>query len=350
MKSNYLDLLDSIEKEHVDNRALSINSRTLIVDGMNTFIRSFSVDPSSNDNGVHVGGITGFLKSIGYAIKLFAPTRVIIVFDGKGGSQKRRKLYPEYKQNRKVSVRYNRAIHISNQEDERESMKMQMGRLLQYLETLPVNIICIDNIEADDVISYIAKNPIDNEVNNYYIMSTDKDFYQLIDNNTNVWSPTKKKLYDVNAIVDEYMIHPNNFIMYRIMDGDTSDNINGVKGLALKTIQKNFPFLKEEAEATIDILLSNSVDKKGKQFEAILNSKDILERNFKLMQLKDVDISGDSKLKIVNNIREKTFTLNQWGLKTFILEDQINSAFPNLDIWIKTCFENLNTYAMKYAK
>ena len=68
------------------------------------------------------------------------------------------------------------------------------------------------------------------------------------------------------------------------------------------------------------------------------------------MQLKDVDISGDSKLKIVNNIREKTFTLNQWGLKTFILEDQINSAFPNLDIWIKTCFENLNTYAMKYAK
>lgn len=350
MKNNYLDLLSELENEHANSRALSLNSKTLIVDGLNTFIRSFSVDPSCNDNGVHVGGITGFLKSVGYAIKVFNPTRVVIVFDGKGGSQRRRKLYPDYKHKRKASTRYNRSIHISSQEDEQQSMKMQISRLLQYLETLPVSIFCIDNIEADDVISFIAKNPLDNEVNNYYIMSTDKDFYQLINDNITVWSPTKKKMYDVNAILDEYGIHPNNFIMYRILDGDVSDNISGVKGFALKTVQKSFPFLKEELESNIDSLINNSTDKKGKCFESLLNSKDILERNFKLMQLKNVDISGNAKLKITNNIRENSPTLNQWGFKTFILEDQINSAFPNLDGWLKTCFETLNTYSLNYAK
>ena len=138
------------------------------------------MDPSMNDNGVHVGGITGFLKSVGIAIKVLTPTRVILVFDGKGGSQRRRKLYPDYKGKRKVAQRYNRAVHISNQADERESMKMQLGRLIQYLETLPMKIIIIDNIEADDVIAHVVTNPLGNEQNMYYIMSTDKDFYQLV--------------------------------------------------------------------------------------------------------------------------------------------------------------------------
>ena len=63
----------------------------LIVDGLNTFIRVFSVMPTLNENGVHVGGIVGFLKSVGFAINMFNPTRTIIVFDGKGGSNRRRK-------------------------------------------------------------------------------------------------------------------------------------------------------------------------------------------------------------------------------------------------------------------
>lgn len=350
MKTNYLSLLDEVKKEHDESPALYTNSRTLIVDGLNTFIRSFSVSPETNENGVHVGGITGFLKSIGYAIKLINPTRVIVVFDGVGGSQRRRKLYPDYKGKRKVNQRFNRAIQIANPEDEKESMKMQMGRLIQYLEKLPLKVIIIDNIEADDTIAYVATHPIDNEKNFYYIMSSDKDFYQLVNDNVQVWSPTKKKLYDPQAILDEYGIRSNNFVMYRIIDGDTSDNINGVKGLALKTIQKKLPILAEQKTVTLQELLDYSVGKDGKAYESLLNSKSILERNYSLMQLADVEISGDAKMKIINAIRADIPQLNRWDFKTMILEDYINGAFPNLEYWLKECFEQLNSYGMTYGK
>lgn len=350
MKYQYLLLLNEMEEEHKNSVPLSANSRILIVDGLNTFIRSFSVDPSSNENGAHVGGITGFLKSIGYAIKVIKPTRVIIVFDGIGGSQKRRKLYPDYKSKRKPNQRYNRAIHITNADDEHQSMKMQMGRLLQYLETLPVKIIALDNIEADDTIAYIVKNPIDNEINTYYIMSSDKDFYQLITKNILVWSPTKKKLYDENAIFEEYGIIPNNFIMYRILDGDMSDNINGIRGVGLKTIKKKLPILTSQDTISLDMLFEHSMSSEDKLCKLILNSKELLERNFQLMQLKDVDISADAKLRIIECIRGKIPQLNNWKFKTMVLEDYVNGAFPNLEYWLKECFQPLNFYAINYAK
>ena len=75
----------------------TINSDALLVDGMNTFMRVWSMYPTTNDNGDHIGGYTGFLKSIGHAIRLRKPTRCIVVFDGKGGSARRRKIFPDYK-------------------------------------------------------------------------------------------------------------------------------------------------------------------------------------------------------------------------------------------------------------
>ena len=66
------------------------NDSVLIIDGLNTFIRCWSSIPTMNDDGDHVGGVTGVLKSIGYAtIRQTQPTRVVVVFDGKGGSQKK---------------------------------------------------------------------------------------------------------------------------------------------------------------------------------------------------------------------------------------------------------------------
>ena len=82
----------------------TINSDALLIDGMNTFMRVWSMYPTTNDNGDHIGGYTGFLKSIGHAIRLRKPTRCIVVFDGKGGSARRRKLFPDYKMKKKCSV------------------------------------------------------------------------------------------------------------------------------------------------------------------------------------------------------------------------------------------------------
>ncbi len=83
-----------------------------------------------NPNGHHIGGLTGFLKSIGYAIKMLNPTKVVIVFDGVGGSSARRNLYPEYKANRHVNRMTNYSI-FSSKEEETESINNQMARLIQ---------------------------------------------------------------------------------------------------------------------------------------------------------------------------------------------------------------------------
>ena len=91
------------DKNSLSNR--SQNSDILLVDGLNTFIRAYSVMPSMNEDGLHTGGIAGFLKSVGYAIKLLNPTRCVIIFDGNGGSMKRRKIYPQYKDKRHTKIR-----------------------------------------------------------------------------------------------------------------------------------------------------------------------------------------------------------------------------------------------------
>ena len=93
-KSKYLSILNEIKEQGGSELGDNPNENVLIIDGLNTFIRVFSVIPTTNDDGTHIGGIVGFLKSIGYTINMFRPTRCIIVFDGKGGSSRRRKLYP----------------------------------------------------------------------------------------------------------------------------------------------------------------------------------------------------------------------------------------------------------------
>ena len=100
----YLSIFDEIKKKGGSLDDGEPNDKVLIIDGLNTFIRVFSVIPTTNDDGIHVGGIVGFLRSIGYTINMFRPTRVIIVFDGKGGSKHRRKLYPEYKAKQKNKI------------------------------------------------------------------------------------------------------------------------------------------------------------------------------------------------------------------------------------------------------
>ena len=137
MKKLYKDILNSVERAHDQNIDRKRNDRVLIIDGLNTFIRCWSSIPTMNDDGDHVAGVTGVLKSIGYAIRNTQPTRVIVVFDGKGGSQKRKKRFSGYKSERsKNKLRVNRQYaDLMNEEDEKESMKRQYTFNIQQTES-----------------------------------------------------------------------------------------------------------------------------------------------------------------------------------------------------------------------
>ncbi len=97
MKKDFQDIFDSLKDEKLD---LSVNSRVLILDGLNTFLRCFAVIRHINISGNPIGGLTGFLRSLSYMMGLVKPTRVIVVFDGQGNSTNKKYLYPEYKANR----------------------------------------------------------------------------------------------------------------------------------------------------------------------------------------------------------------------------------------------------------
>jgi|TARA_B100000315_G_scaffold253210_1_gene291548 DNA polymerase-1 len=334
MNRKYLSILEEIKSKGGKIDSGEPNDKVLIIDGLNTFIRVFSVIPTTNDDGIHVGGIVGFLRSIGYTIKMIRPTRCIIVFDGKGGSVRRRKIYPEYKQKRKTKYRVNRAYDFASQEDEKQNMIMQLQRVVEYLETLPVTVLSYDNIEADDTIGYICRQVLtESELT---VMSTDKDFLQLANSRIKVWSPTKKKMYDEDTVLDEYGISSHNLIWYRVLDGDKSDNIPGVKGLGLKTIQKKLPFLSENRIVEIDEVITE-----------LPESKEIIERNYNLMQLSDVDISGSTKTKIIEKVNEPINRLIKYKFQTMFLEDKLYSALPNVNSWLLTNFNQLNQYAEK---
>ena len=242
----YQQLFQDIVKEHQEGGPSDINSRILILDGLNTFIRVFSAVPALNDDGDHIGGVTGFLRSIAANIRLLKPTRVIICFDGKGGSKRRKKIYPDYKANRAVSTKFNRYQEFASKADESESMKKQFGRLIEYLNCLPVTMLAVDNIEADDSIAYIANEVFTEDKHKVQIVSTDRDFLQLVNNRISVWSPIKKKMYTPELMREEFGINASNYLLYRTFLGDKSDNIPGVKGVALKSLIKYFPMVTED--------------------------------------------------------------------------------------------------------
>jgi DNA polymerase-1 len=350
MKELYKNILNSVETERTQNIDKHKNSRVLIIDGLNTFIRCWTSIPTMNDDGDHVGGVVGVLKSIGYAIRMVQPTRCIVVFDGKGGSQTRKKQFEGSKAQREGNqLRVNRAYAgMMNDEDEKESMKRQFVWLNEVLNYLPVTTMIYDGVEADDVMAYITTQLL-KEDEQAVVMSTDKDFLQLVDDKTIVWSPTKKKIYNKKAVREEYGIESENILLYRILDGDSSDNIPGVYGCGIKTLIKRFPEITEQKEVSVEDLFNlcetKKVETKGKikLYNDILEAKDQILMNQKLMQLKDVDISGVIKMQVLDRFNQKIRPLNKIDFLKILLKYKVVNNFGDINDWTKGTFGNFIT-------
>jgi DNA polymerase-1 len=350
MKELYKNILNSVEVERTQNIDKHKNSRVLIIDGLNTFIRCWTSIPTMNDDGDHVGGVVGVLKSIGYAIRMVQPTRCIVVFDGKGGSQTRKKQFEGYKAQREGNqLRVNRAYAgMMNDEDEKESMKRQFVWLNEVLNYLPVTTMIYDGVEADDVMAYVTTHLL-KEDEQAVVMSTDKDFLQLVDDKTIVWSPTKKKIYNKKAVKEEYGIESQNILLYRILDGDSSDNIPGVYGCGIKTLIKRIPEITEETEVSVEDLFNlcetKKVETKGKikLYNDILEAKQQILMNQKLMQLKDVDISGVIKMQVLERFNQEIKPLNKIDFLKILLKYKVVNNFGDINDWTKSTFGNFVT-------
>lgn len=343
MNESYNDLLDNFKEKRKERENYHKNSKILVVDGLNTFIRSFAVDPTRNDNGVHIGGIGGCLKSMGYAIKKFNPTRCIVVFDGKGGSKRRKKIFGDYKSGRSSS-NYNRNYDFED-EDEDEAMKRQIVRTVEYMRCLPVTMMSIDHIEADDAVAYLCKQVYTDDDMSKIVMSSDRDFLQLVDDTTKVWSPTKKNLYDREAVVEEYNVPPRNFIIWRMIEGDKSDSIPGVKHIGPKRVQDKLGDLIERDEPqSVDDVLEYSKERidESRTYERIVDNEKTMRRNWKLMQLYDVNISATKKSQIIDIARQEIPALDKQCFQKLFMKDQMYASIKGMNAWLKETFAELN--------
>lgn len=340
MKNKYADLLSK-----VNNDQRGVLDSILVIDGLNTFLRSFTMINHINPDGAHIGGLTGFLKSVGYAIKMLEPTKVVIVFDGVGGSNAKRNLYPEYKANRNRSRMTNYSI-FSSKEEESESINNQMARLIQYLQCLPVSLIVIDGIEADDVIGYLVgkfeKYPATKEVS---IMSADKDFLQLVSNKVKVYSPVKKKIYKPQDVLEEYNVSCYNFINYKILMGDDSDNLPGVNGLGPKKLLKLFPSLSSDTPLSLSDIIIESEYKINEHelYARIVERKHQLEINSKLMNLQTMPLS-DENIKHIQQGFSTPYELNSHLFMQMYVNDRLGESIPNTPSWINQIFGSLSTF------
>jgi len=264
------------------------NQRLMIVDALNIFLRAYIKDPSLSKNGNPVGGLKGFLRILQKQIRVIKPTEIIICWDGDGGSRKRKKIHKGYKEGRKP-IRLNRGFADLNEHQELENKVWQQTRLFEYLNDLPVIQLMCDAVEADDIIAYVMKHKKYEEYQKV-IVSSDKDFYQLCDEKTIIYRPSMKedKTYMTKPrILEEFGIHPKNFALARAIEGDKSDNIDGVAGVGLKTVSKRFPFMVKEEDYSVQDLVEYSQEnlKKSVVYEKIIADKEKILLNYNLMQL-----------------------------------------------------------------
>ena len=352
MLKSYAELLKQIRVEHEQGSSgINKDSRVLIVDGTNSFIRVFSAVPLVNDDGDHIGGSIGFLRSIAAVIRQFNPTRCIIVFDGKGGASRRRKINSNYKENRTVNTRFRRSEEVGEMsvEQEIESMKRQYGMLVSYLECLPITCISIDNIEADDTIAYLTTEYFRPKGSKVTIMSDDKDFLQLVNENTQVWRPVQKKMFNQPEVLEKFGVPSHNYIHFKVFIGDASDNVRGVDGIGPKTLIKRIPVLLEDKQLEIDDVFDYCRNKllEHKVYQQILDAETVIRQNYAIMNLEDLDIAGTFKSLIRDLADADTPTFNKLKFKQVFMLDKAYTAIPNVDSWLQNSFSALAGYANK---
>jgi DNA polymerase-1 len=341
MNKEYQKIFESLGKEVVEEpkEDLKLNDRILIIDSLNTFLRAFTVIQHFNKSLNHVGGLTGYLRSVGYAINLIRPTRVILAFDGKGSSTNKRYLYPEYKANRGIR-RVTNWDAFENQEQESEAITNQLVRLIDYLKCLPVDLISIDKIEADDVIGYISQQ-MNSQIT---IMSSDRDYLQLVSQNITVYSPTKKIFYTPKKVLDEYGVSSENFLNYKVLTGDAGDNVPGIKGVGPKTIAKLYPELADDVKMTLTEVIDKAKEGEGKAFMSIRNFEHQLKINEKLMDLTNPNIPDDSLVEINEMLENPNKTFRSKEFMSLYEEDDLGNSISNLQTWLHNNFYQLSKY------
>ena len=304
--------------------------KKILVDGLSVFMKHYSSNPSMSKNGYQIGGIVGFLKSIKELISNFKTKEITIIWEPDGFLQHYDNdlLHKSTKKNN-----FNRFYEKDEIPDTKENMNYQIIQLIKILKCLPIKQIFIKNSNGNNSIAFLSKNFIINEPNaSIIIVSTNKNYHQLISNKITQWSFSKKKNISVENVIEEFGVHPNNFALFKAIVGDKSKNVKGVHTIGVGKIKKYFEFLSSNENYSLIDCLEKLKSLNEKIYKKLIIEREKIAKNIKLFSLDFELINYNSEVQInwsynnpetVGNKNKIGFykILNIEGINTFDVEN-----------------------------
>lgn len=267
------------KKVLVNNPQTLPSFNTLLVDGSNLLHIASTGDDTLSSSGTPIGGIFQFFLQLKLILRQGEFRYVYVFWDGVNSGNLRYALNPEYKANRDKEYEgselsdYMKAFNakidsmktyfakkkgsdpekLVEKEKQKDIYYWQRGIIIDCLEELFIRQCESNYVEADDFISYYVRHKKANE--KIVIVSTDKDLTQLISNEVIIYMPKTKSFINTKNHTELTGINYQNVVLKKMICGDMSDNIKGIKGVGEKTLLENFPELatrKVELEEIIE--------------------------------------------------------------------------------------------------
>jgi 5'-3' exonuclease len=312
----------------------------LLVDGDNLLTIGFYGVKNYFYKGTHIGGIYHFLNTLRRAFETYHLDKIVVFWDGLDGSQTRKKIYIHYKENRKSRLR---------SEEEINSYGYQRDRVKQYLEELFVRQGEYEYCETDDCIAYYSQKS-NNESKIVY--SSDGDLTQLVSETTQIYNPSHGKIYKQNdtIVYDHEEILIENVKLVKMMCGDSSDNIAGIRGMGVKRFLSLFPELRtekisiEQVKDKCNVLFEQ--DKTNRLVTNLLTGvtkhgvfgDEFFDVNSRIVSLDDPFLTDEAKQNIDSLINENLDPEGRSYKNTMkmMMEDGLFNVLPKSDdAWIK---------------
>lgn len=351
-----------IVKRKKEGEVMSVKKiQTLVLDGNSVFKHYFhGVKNKVDKNGYDIGGVVGFLTGLRSLLVQKKYDRVFVFWDGFNSGKLRYDFYKAYKTNRDKNFESTWKEYRKTLTPEQRSFYYQLKIIRHILEELSVRQFWHTFIEGDDLVAHYCLNKEDNE--EITIATKDRDFCQLITDDISIYFLDYREVITKKNFNTKFEHHIDNCLLLKIICGDNSDNVKGIKGVKEPTLLEYFPEIKTRKVSFKDIFnrveeieeqrkierkkplnkLRNIVDRvvKGENNEEI-QMKDLYMINNKLMNLKEPLLTEDCKRKfesvvtspisqeILNERKiEKVYeTMQNLGIKEIMENDKYVSYF-----------------------
>jgi len=291
-----------------------------IIDGQNMYLRSYAAYPAMSSQGHQVGGCVGFLRTLQRLCREYQPVGVYVIWEG-GGSSRRRKLFPEYKMKRRPE-KLNR-FYGDDIPDSEENKQHQLVTLIGMLKHVPVCQIYVPDCEGDDVIAYLCRGPMRSL--RKVIVSADKDMYQLLDDDTSIYSLHRKTFVTSTDVLSEFGIRTHNFALAKCVAGDPGDNVPGVDGIGFKTVAKKFPLLASDEVVLLSDFVAYAAARReeGAVYRKVFEAKTDLERNWQLVHLDGSVLSADQSRRVDYVVDTFKPSVDRMGLVKALMKEGV---------------------------